>query len=661
MIIFGVVVTALLVAGTGVANALGRWLDPANVDDTGPLERALAGATIGTALWIAASWILALTHSLTSPALWILTAIVIAGALACLPRLGIRLPRGQGGQLLLILPILLWSLFALYRGAILPPASHDGLSYHLPRAVMMARAAGFEHFPAADARINEYPANYELLLAGVLILEGTDRLTEWVSTVMFALFLLATGAMTERWWQSRKAMGGVLLATATTPILLLHSSAHKNDVMTAVFAVAALLWGARWCTRGGRMSMLLLVVSLVIAGGTKPQAAGVLVGLAPFLVARAIRELRARRLNARAIAVTAVLAVAFFAVGGAATYVMLFKQSGAPGAVPGASPFQWGDYQNLWQVPILLLLAPFSRNDLGVWVPWLQEYWFWPRHEIFFSNYGKLFTVLVFLIPIAVIAARNHNAGSARRERLVGTLAAILATLALLPTEIRPVGFFSAFGRYLLFIVPVTIVFVIPPLLDAIWSSDRLRRLAPFLAAVLTVAFALEAWDSATRDRFTPWRYVRYAAAHPGTRAVWFDSNRAASVVDRIAGPHDTVAVGGSFGTWIHPAYGAGLTRPVILLPENASSSDVPAAAQWVAIDRAWNVLWSHPQFTDMGRFWKYIGHGVASPADTRLYAQLLLDRRFRLVYRNGRTNQAVFWRIGSTQGRQPPEWRGRR
>ena len=39
----------------------------------------------------------------------------------------------------------------------------------------------------------------------------------------------------------------------------------------------------------------------------------------------------------------------------------------------------------------------------------------------------------------------------------------------------------------------------------------------------------------------------------------------------------------------------------------------------------------------------------------------LVADPRFRLVWRDARVNQAVFWRIGSTEERAPEEWRRER
>ena len=51
------------------------------IEETTPLERLTAGAVAGAMLWIGANWILALTHTLTRPALIVLLIAFIAGAI----------------------------------------------------------------------------------------------------------------------------------------------------------------------------------------------------------------------------------------------------------------------------------------------------------------------------------------------------------------------------------------------------------------------------------------------------------------------------------------------------------------------------------------------------------------------------------------------------
>src|SRR5262249_48600739 len=182
-----------------------------------------------------------------------------------------------------------------------------------------------------------------------------------------------------------------VLATAATPVLLLHSGADKNDLMTSFFAVAALIWGARWYVKGGTMPWILTIISLVLGAGTKPHVAAVLLGLAPFLILRAVRH----RPAPRELALTAGLAVAAFALGGGAVYASNFAHARDRASAIGQTPnfVGYGDWANVWRFPYMLLAEPFSREPLGVYVPWKHEWWFWPRYELFFSGYGPLFTI----------------------------------------------------------------------------------------------------------------------------------------------------------------------------------------------------------------------------------------------------------------------------
>src|SRR5438128_3545234 len=128
-----------------------------------------------------------------------------------------------------------------------------------------------------------------------MILTGTDHITEWINTIFYVLFLIATGAAIERWFGPGLHVAASVIATAATPVLLLHSGADKNDLMTCFFAIAALLWGARWYVFGGTTPWLLTIISLVLGGGTKPHVAAVLLGLTPFIIARAVRQRSAWR------------------------------------------------------------------------------------------------------------------------------------------------------------------------------------------------------------------------------------------------------------------------------------------------------------------------------------------------------------------------------
>lgn len=646
---FAAIAFAILCTGFAALELLRKRADPSDRAGFEPLELFTAAALLGSSIWIAANWVLALTHLFTRTALLAVVALFAAIDAAAIVRgwptlRSYEVSRTTAVQLAIASPLLLWIAFILWRGSVLPPLTHDALAYHLPKAVMIARAQGFDYFVAPDARISHLPANYELLLADVLLLSGGDRLTEWIGTAFFILFLAACGAVAQRWWRSGAQTMPVVLAIATAPVLILHSGADKNDLMAGFFAVCGLLWGARWAAGGGWLSLTLLVTALTTGAGTKPQQAAILIGLAPFLLRRVFLEVRANRGAVWRYAALAIAAVLWFGVTGGGAYVYnaihesspLEVQLGAGDGGAAKGVFQWGDWSNLWQFPYLLLTVPFAQYPAAVWVPWKGEYWFWPHYEIYFSHFGILISLLIVAMPYAIY--RFRRADGRREERFIYSIAALAALLLTLPVQFRPIGFFGSFPRYLLYILPVIVCWTVAPL----WRFALPRRAAFALLIGISATFVFWAVRLAQRDAFAPMQFVRWAAVNRGTRAVYFAPNRAASVVDRLAGPADKVAIDGSFDTWIYPAYGAELTREIAFI---ADASAVPEDADWVIVDRSWSSIWGHPLLTDMGRYWKYRSRGVPAAEDVAVYRALAADPRFALVYRDERLNQAVFWR----------------
>src|SRR5437660_4930178 len=150
MIGFVAVAASVVVTGYGVASWLWERLG-AKEDAPCAFERAASGVVAGVALWMAANWVLAIAHLLTFRSLTIVAAAFVAGAAATLwrHRAAFHLTIFRGASVAM-LPVVLWIIFILWRGAIVPPLSHDALAYHLPKAVMIMRAHGYEIFQAAD-------------------------------------------------------------------------------------------------------------------------------------------------------------------------------------------------------------------------------------------------------------------------------------------------------------------------------------------------------------------------------------------------------------------------------------------------------------------------------------------------------------------------------
>ncbi|MEA2163726.1 MAG: hypothetical protein QOK37_1853 [Thermoanaerobaculia bacterium] len=606
------------------------------------MERVCSSTVLGLAVWIGSLWLLGLTHLLTREAL---TARTILAALLAIV-LWIKRRREASAETqnrehfdLLVFcalaPIALWTLFALWKGFVAPPLSHDALSYHLPKAVLFARAQGYEYLAQLHVVPRKLPSNYELLLADVIITTGSDRITEWLSTIHYLLLVAAGVALVQRWWGSdAKRDAIVALLIAQIPVALLQSSAHKNDLLLAFLVVCALMWGARFTATGETPAAILMIAAMAMAVGTKPQAVFVAVALAPFVIWRLWRGRDRRRFAALALASIVALSLL-----GGASYAIDFAHELSSPAVResgnAVTTFGFTDFANIWQAPYVLIAAPFSRDDLSLFVRWEAHPWFWRRYEIYFSHLGVGVSLALLALPLAIARLRRELS----LERVAGTAVALIAFVAMLPVVTIPHGLYTiSLPRYALFIVPVVLG----------WSVEAAARARESVARISLVVFSalfvVYAIDNAVNDGFAPLRYVIWASDNPGTRLVPFSPNRAPCIVDRIAGPHDKIAIDAGFSSWIYPAFGRYLTRPVQLLP-SGKPLRIDPDARWIVIDRGYEEAWNKASFRDLSQVSRLPTRGSVSPAGQELMRQALAVPGFRPVFVNASGGQAVLLR----------------
>ena len=618
-----IVLTALAFFFLGRELALRLWRD-----ELPPFyEFTTYSTTIGVCLWLASLWAVALLHLMYEPVLLARTCVAFGLALWLALTRPFGPPSPVWREMGLLVFVLIWVVFILWRGWLLPPVSHDALAYHLPKAVLFARAGGYQWLSFLDARIRNIPANYEMLLAETIVLQHRDTITEWISVIFYVLFVVASAALAERWWRSNSTI--VALFAAGLPVALLHSGAHKNDLMTAFFIVSALVAAGRFITTTELRALVLTVVAFAAAVGTKPQGAAVAICIAPALIWRA---------RSRQLATAAVVGVfAFLLLGGAVYLSNVVNERTVIGVDSGMkreTVIAYGDWANLWQGPYVLIAAPFAPKPNELPVPWADRPWFWRRYELFFSHLGIPFALCAIAMPFAMIALRRR----ASVESLVISASVLIAFAIMLPVNFQPHGMFAiSLPRYALFVVPIVFGWTITPLA---------QRAPAVLAVIGVVALTLYSIDIVRNDAFAPWAYVQFVRAHPQTRQVPFDPFRAAEVADRRAGQHDRIAIDAAFGTWIHPAFGVQLDRPVDFIPAGEGPPLIREDADWVVIDRGWKILWEHPRFRDLSQARMFLVRGQPAPEDTRVLRYLRGDRRFRLVFYNPVWNQAVFQRI---------------
>ncbi len=638
------------------------------------LERIVSATACALALTLVVDWGLGYAHLLRRGALLACAAVV--GALAIAALLRRRRPLGDllraevpaGPTLLaiaLLTPIALWVVFVLWRSSIVPVLSHDGLNYHMPKAVLMMRAHGVGYFDdATNVRISAFPNNYELLLADILELTGSDAVTEWPSTAFYVLFLLGSGALARRFWGPGLHVLAAPLLAGGAPVVLYHAGAHKNDLMTCALTVASALWVARWIASGEFAAALLALLCVAMGAGTKFPGLFVAVAVAGVVGASVVlrRGAFVRTLSRGELAALAAAAVAAVFLLGGVTYLENLRYTHSLSGPPGESVMHpgYGRWSHLWQVPVLALIVPFSRTPVAVWVPWRAEYWWWPEYDWYFSHYGVAVTFAAVAMIAGVLRYRKTDAGTSRPiERRAASAVLTGAFLVFLPAHMGPTGWVCGYPRMLAFIVPLVACWSVVPIARELGQrAGRAVVAQRLLLGALTVALGYYVIMCGTRDAYIPLGYLAEAVRHPGLRFQPCNPNRAGSVVDTMAGPDDVVAVDGDFDTNVYPVYGASLSRRVEYLPPGTGLAEIPADARWVIVDRSWNTVWNNPAFTDMGKGFRYLFRGHATDDDLRVFRQLKQDPRFVLVYRDERANQAIFVRADSVpraDGRPAP------
>jgi hypothetical protein len=656
---------AFLLCGHALSERIWRLSLPAGETHPcgGPFERTASALTTALVLLLATTWALAIPRVLTTFSLAASGSIVgLFGVLLLL-----RSPRTTGvagfGRrtflfaLAICAPLLLWTGFILYRGWLLPPCSHDALSCHMPRAALIVRAEGYAFFDSTTMTVSAYPANFEMLLADVILLYGNDRVTEWVCTAGYWYLLVLAGALTERWWGRGLHVLAVVLLTALLPVALIHSGAHKNDLLMSSMILGAAMWGARWAVRGGLMPFLLVWSCVCMAVGTKLSSPFLIAGLVPLLLWRIVVLWRGPGLGSlfsgskrRILAVVGVV-VALSLLLGSATYLTNLRVLHTPFPTQTDYGFHegYGDWANLWRFPYLLLTRPFSANDGAVWVPWRNEYWFWPKWNIYMSEFGAVTTLLVLLLPFAIWRYGRKGDVETRRERFAACVVGVITFAFIMPLQLRPLGFFAVFVRYLMYAPPLIAAWTAAPMLkELIERTPRFPQVGWGILAAISGLFLFEANRAAKNDNFAPLAVVAQAMDNPALdRTIPMRPTNAGSFVDRVAGPNDVVAFDGEFDAWTYPIFGRNLTRTVVplhLVP--GVPMEIPPEVKWVVIDRNWNMIWGAPDFHDMGQVPTLLFRGRVTEIDMQLFRQLSADRRFRLVYHFRPLMQAVFERV---------------
>jgi hypothetical protein len=412
--------------------------------------------------------------------------------------------------------------------------------------------------------------------------------------------------------------------------------------MQCALTLAVVLFAEPWVRRGSKRALALAVLAALLALGTKLQGLVVCAVLAPVVLWGAWRH----RASLRPAGRTALLAAGGLAAGlvllGGAVYAVNLVRFHTLALAPEQKGAGYGAWDHIWTYPYLAVAGPLTPRPNWLWIPWRHVYWWTPENDIFFAGIGPELAVLVLCAPVTVWLWRRQGDLASRRAT---TLYLLAVGALVLPVRVVPEGFVLGAGRFLGFLLPVACGWTLSPALLALERRVPRPALVGAVAAALAAGlFVREAWICGVQDVACPWGYVAYRLEHPEDRTPHNQRFRAASALDAVAGPTDHVAIDVALDAWVYQAYGAGLTRTVTYLPRTEGPVPIPPDADWVVVDRAWNILFGHPDFTDCSR-WDLFGHGRPSAEDVKVLRQLQQDPAWELVNYKAGMNQAVFRR----------------
>jgi hypothetical protein len=290
----------------------------------------------------------------------------------------------------------------------------------------------------------------------------------------------------------------------------------------------------------------------------------------------------------------------------------------------------------------MVIIHPFGAPDF-VWNPFRGGQWWWASNDVWMSHFGAIFSVLAVAVVPCVFVFRK---GGARVERNAASLAALAIYLLVLPLHTLPIGFFSSYARYVVFVLPVVAAWTVSPLVILVERHvGKARAVAVVVIALVAgVGMTKSFIEFGVHDAYAPLEYVATLMDHPESRMPFVRQNRAANAFDSFAGPNETVAFDLGFDAWVYPAYGAELTRNVEFLKPTSGAVVIPDDAGWIIVDRTWNIFFGNPEFVDMSKAY-LLGQGKATDDDLKVYRQLRKDPRFELVYADRSQNQALFHR----------------
>ena len=314
-----------------------------------------------------------------------------------------------------------WIAYSAVALRVSPVSNHDALSYHFPKAVRLATSGAFALYPSRDQGAAFFPGNYEMLVATFMTFLRSDTATGLVTSASLLLFAATAMALFRRVWRDRAPAALALAMLFGSSFLLLHATAHENDILMAAVTLNALVWLGRFAARGGRGSGVIGLTCVSLAAGIKFH--GLFLVLASgVLLWRAWRDGRWQPTPREAGLQLAGAATLFALLGGVqyncqsrddrasfrhrtVSHRERNERCGVPGLFSGAAvPMDVPGCAFPDRRAILPRRALEWRNLVLAGV------------QLSFSHYGGHITVLILLLPVGIRWARRELDATARSE-----------------------------------------------------------------------------------------------------------------------------------------------------------------------------------------------------------------------------------------------------
>ena len=240
-----------------------------------------------------------------------------------------------------------------------PPNSSDAMSYHLPRVIYWVQQKNVAFFPTPYLPQIMMPPLAEYFMLHTYLLAGGDRFANLVQWFGFVGSAIGVAGLAAALGASLRGQMAALLIAATLPNAILQASGAKNELLLALYLVAALRFALAWRESGAAKDAAWAGLACGLAVLTK----GTAYLFAPFLLAAAVIP-RPRVDWKRAIRGAAVFP-ALAAAPNLPHYARCFALSGTPLGYDSAhadEAFRWRNERLGWRATVSNLLRHASEQ-----------------------------------------------------------------------------------------------------------------------------------------------------------------------------------------------------------------------------------------------------------------------------------------------------------